>query len=76
MDRVIGPEVFVFWLSTLSTWGKKDVSVAHILISFQEDMRVNIASSRYSFSLTRKIMKQENYLLFVLVTTVQSVVVV
>lgn len=52
MDRVTGPEGFMFQLNMLSTWGKRDVSIAHTLIFFQEDRQVNTASSRYSLSST------------------------
>lgn len=72
MDRTTGADVFMFQLSMLSTWGKRDISVAYILIFFQGDMQVNIASSRYSFSFTQNEMKQESYLVFILVATVQS----
>lgn len=40
MDKVTGPEVFVFQLNVIS---KRDLPVAHILIFFQEDTQVNIA---------------------------------
>lgn len=39
MDKVTEPEVFVFWLNVIS---KRDLPVAHILISLQEDTQVNI----------------------------------
>lgn len=65
----------MFQLNILSTQGKREVLVAHIGISFQEDTQVNTASSRHSFSLTQNSMKQESYLLFILITTVLSAVV-
>lgn len=71
MDRTTGENVLMFQLSMLSTWGKRDTSVAHILVFFQGHMQVNIASSRYSSSLTWKEVKQESNLVFILVATVQ-----
>lgn len=39
MDKVTGPDAFVFQLNVIS---KRDLSVAHILIFLQEDTQVNI----------------------------------
>lgn len=61
----------------LNVISKRDLSVAHILIFLQEDKQVNTAQQQVLLILMmEKLMEQEVFLVYVLVTTLQLAVVV